>query len=220
MRNKIGYPDTVARLLGARPSSAATSSATSSRALRFEARRQLAKIGKPVDRGEWRMTAADGERLLRRADERHQLPGRRPAAAALRPEDRRRAELRQHRRHHRPRAHARLRRRGPPVRRRRATCATGGRRRTRESFEKRAQCIRDQYSQYTIVDDIKINGELTSGEDIADLGGTILALDGVAGSRPRPCACAERDGLTPDAALLRRLRAVGLRRTSARRTCA
>jgi hypothetical protein len=30
--------------------------------------------------------------------------------------------------------------------------------------------IRDQYSQYTIVDDIKINGALTSGEDIADLG--------------------------------------------------
>ena len=68
-----------------------------------------------------------------------------------------------------------LRRRGPPVRRRRATCGTGGRRRTRENFEKRAQCIRDQYSQYTIVDDIKINGALTSGEDIADLGGELLA---------------------------------------------
>ncbi len=44
-----------------------------------------------------------------------------------------------------------------------------------EKFEKRAQCIRDQYSQYTIVDDIKINGALTSGEDIADLGGLIIA---------------------------------------------
>ena len=44
-----------------------------------------------------------------------------------------------------------------------------------EKFEKRAQCIRDQYSQYTVVDDIKINGALTSGEDIADLGGELLA---------------------------------------------
>jgi putative endopeptidase len=43
-----------------------------------------------------------------------------------------------------------------------------------KEFEERAQCIVDQYSQYTIVDDIKINGKLTNGEDIADLGGLIL----------------------------------------------
>jgi endothelin-converting enzyme/putative endopeptidase len=42
-------------------------------------------------------------------------------------------------------------------------------------FEKRAACISDQYSQYTIVDRIKINGKLTLGEDVADLGGLILA---------------------------------------------
>jgi putative endopeptidase len=33
----------------------------------------------------------------------------------------------------------------------------------------------DQYAQYTIVDDIKINSKLTEGEDVADLGGLILA---------------------------------------------
>jgi endothelin-converting enzyme/putative endopeptidase len=43
-------------------------------------------------------------------------------------------------------------------------------------FEKRTKCISDQYSGYTIVDDIKINGKLTSGEDAADLGGTLLAF--------------------------------------------
>jgi putative endopeptidase len=43
------------------------------------------------------------------------------------------------------------------------------------NFEKRAHCVRDQYSQYVIVDDVKINGALTSGEDIADLGGELLA---------------------------------------------
>jgi endothelin-converting enzyme/putative endopeptidase len=42
-------------------------------------------------------------------------------------------------------------------------------------FEKRAACISDQYSHYTVVDDIKINGKLTLGEDTADLGGELLA---------------------------------------------
>jgi putative endopeptidase len=42
-------------------------------------------------------------------------------------------------------------------------------------FIKRATCVSDQYSQYTVIDDIKINGKLTLGEDVADLGGTLLA---------------------------------------------
>jgi len=44
-----------------------------------------------------------------------------------------------------------------------------------QQFEKRGQCVVDQYAQYVIVDDIKINSKLTEGEDIADLGGLILA---------------------------------------------
>jgi len=44
-----------------------------------------------------------------------------------------------------------------------------------KEFEKRAACISTQYSGYTIIDDIKINGKLTLGEDVADLGGLILA---------------------------------------------
>ena len=55
----------------------------------------------------------------------------------------------------------------------------------------------DQYSTYTIVDDIKINGKLTLGEDVADLGGTILAYiawkKATSGQNPQP-----KDGLTPD----------------------
>src|SRR6478735_291395 len=42
-------------------------------------------------------------------------------------------------------------------------------------FGKRASCISDQYSQYVAVDDIKINGQLTLGENVADLGGLMLA---------------------------------------------
>ena len=44
-----------------------------------------------------------------------------------------------------------------------------------EEFQKRADCVSNQYSQYTVIDDIKINGKLTLGEDLADLGGTWLA---------------------------------------------
>src|SRR5581483_8559915 len=42
-------------------------------------------------------------------------------------------------------------------------------------FEQRAACVVNQYAQYTVVDDIKINSKLTEGEDVADLGGTMLA---------------------------------------------
>jgi len=44
-----------------------------------------------------------------------------------------------------------------------------------KQFEQRVACVRNQYAQYTIVDDIKINSSLTLGEDVADLGGTLLA---------------------------------------------
>jgi putative endopeptidase len=44
-----------------------------------------------------------------------------------------------------------------------------------KEFVKRASCISDQYSTYTVIDDIKINGKLTLGEDVADLGGLLLA---------------------------------------------
>ncbi len=47
-------------------------------------------------------------------------------------------------------------------------------------FEKRAACIASQYSHYTAIDDIKVNGQLTLGENVADLGGLDARLHGVA----------------------------------------
>ncbi len=44
-----------------------------------------------------------------------------------------------------------------------------------KGFEQRINCVRDQYAGYVVVDDIHINSKLTSGEDVADLGGTLLA---------------------------------------------
>jgi putative endopeptidase len=42
-------------------------------------------------------------------------------------------------------------------------------------FQKRADCVSEEYSSFKVVDDIRINGKLTMGEDVADLGGTLLA---------------------------------------------
>jgi len=44
-----------------------------------------------------------------------------------------------------------------------------------DQFAARTSCIVDQYAKYTVVDDIRINSKLTLGEDVADLGGEILA---------------------------------------------
>ena len=43
-------------------------------------------------------------------------------------------------------------------------------------FEKRASCIADEYSNFVAVDDLKLNGRLTLGENTADNGGTRIAL--------------------------------------------
>lgn len=66
-----------------------------------------------------------------------------------------------------------------------------------KQFEKRASCISDQYSKYVIIDDIKINGKLTLGEDVADLGGLLLAYmawkEDTKNQKLEPI-----DGLTPE----------------------
>ncbi len=66
-----------------------------------------------------------------------------------------------------------------------------------KAFEQRVGCVRDQYAQYVVIDDIHINSSLTLGEDVADLGGTFLAYvawkHATEGKNLAPI-----DGLTPD----------------------
>jgi endothelin-converting enzyme/putative endopeptidase len=66
-----------------------------------------------------------------------------------------------------------------------------------KAFEKRVACVRDQYANYVVVDEIHINSKLTLGEDVADLGGTLLAYlawkRATEDDRLQPV-----DGLTPD----------------------
>jgi putative endopeptidase len=45
-----------------------------------------------------------------------------------------------------------------------------------KEFEKRVSCIADEYSGFTAVDNMKLNGRLTLGENTADNGGARIAL--------------------------------------------
>jgi putative endopeptidase len=64
-----------------------------------------------------------------------------------------------------------------------------------KTFDQRADCIVQQYGSYSPVDDVKLNGKLTLGENTADNGGLRLAymalMDKLAGKEPPP-----RDGFT------------------------
>ncbi|HEY0785473.1 MAG TPA: M13 family metallopeptidase [Acidobacteriaceae bacterium] len=66
-----------------------------------------------------------------------------------------------------------------------------------KGFEERIDCVRGEYAGYVVVDDIHINSKLTSGEDVADLGGTLLAYmawkQQTAGQ-----VLGNAEGLTPD----------------------
>ena len=45
-----------------------------------------------------------------------------------------------------------------------------------KEFEKRANCVADEYSGFVAIDDLKLNGKLTLGENTADNGGARIAL--------------------------------------------
>jgi endothelin-converting enzyme/putative endopeptidase len=69
-----------------------------------------------------------------------------------------------------------------------------------KAFEERASCVADQYSGYTVAGDTRINGRLTLGENTADNGGLRLALTAYLNG---PGANAVRskariDGFTPE----------------------
>jgi putative endopeptidase len=66
-----------------------------------------------------------------------------------------------------------------------------------KQFEERAACIVDQYAQYVVVDDIHINSRLTLGEDVADLGGLILAHMAWR-AQTAGQTLTDRDGFTPE----------------------
>jgi endothelin-converting enzyme/putative endopeptidase len=65
-----------------------------------------------------------------------------------------------------------------------------------KEFEKRASCIADEYSGFTVAGDVHLNGQLTLGENTADNGGlriALMALEDTLKGEPAP----PRDGFTP-----------------------
>ena len=67
-----------------------------------------------------------------------------------------------------------------------------------EKFTAVGKKLSDQYSQFTVIGDVKINGEFTLGENIGDLGGIQAAYEGLQifyekNGKPEPI-----DGFTPE----------------------
>jgi putative endopeptidase len=66
-----------------------------------------------------------------------------------------------------------------------------------KAFQERADCLVKQYDSYTAVDDVKVNGKLTLGENTADNGGLRLSymalMDSLKGKEPAPV-----DGFTAE----------------------
>jgi putative endopeptidase len=195
IRNKIGYPDKWRDYSSVRivPDDFA---GNVERAHQFETRRDINKIGKPVDHGEWDITATTVDAYFNPQMNDINFP-----AAVLQP------PLYDPKMDDAPNYGN--------------TGGTIGHELThgfddegsqfdakgnlkdwwtkedREKFDARTKCVDDQYSSYVSVEDVHVNGKLTLGENVADLGGEILAYiawkEANKGKDLRPI-----DNLTPD----------------------
>jgi putative endopeptidase len=194
MANKIGYPDKW-RDYGKLEIVRGDELGNVARARKFEFDRQLAKIGKPVDRGEWGMTPPTVNAYYNpQMNDINfpagvlQPPAFDPASDAAPNYGDTGGTIGHELTHGFDDEGRQFDAQGNL---RDWWTADDG-----KEFVKRASCISDQYSTYTIIDDIKINGKLTLGEDVADLGGLILAYmawkEDVKGQNLQPL-----DGLTP-----------------------
>jgi putative endopeptidase len=166
------------------------------RATVFESRRQLAKIGKPLDRGEWGMTPPTVNAYYNPQMNDINFP-----AGVLQPPlyDPRLDDAPNYGNTGGTIGHELTHGFDDQGRQfdAKGNLRDWWTREDGQQFEKRAQCIVDQYAQYTIVDDIKINSKLTEGEDVADLGGLILAyIAWKTQVKGKPLE--NRDGFTPD----------------------
>lgn len=66
-----------------------------------------------------------------------------------------------------------------------------------EKFKAKAQKVVEQYDQYTVLDSLHVNGELTLGENIADIGGLAIAYEAFKRTEQGK-GNKLIDGLTPD----------------------
>jgi endothelin-converting enzyme/putative endopeptidase len=199
IRNKIGYPDMwrdysslqIVRgdLLG-----------NFLRANEFEARRQVAKIGKPLDRNEWQMTPPTVNAYY--SPPRNEIVF--PAGILQPPFFDKQADdavnfggigmVIGHELTHG--FDDQGRKFDPQGNLRDWWTSQDG-----TEFEKRASCVADEYSNFIAVDDLKLNGKLTLGENTADNGGAriaLMALEQMIASNPSGSAAQTVGGNTPE----------------------
>jgi putative endopeptidase len=69
---------------------------------------------------------------------------------------------------------------------------------TEQRFKQRTQCVVDQYSRYEIASGVKLNGANTVGENIADIGGVKLAFSAYRQLRAPAPEAVVADGFTED----------------------
>jgi putative endopeptidase len=68
-----------------------------------------------------------------------------------------------------------------------------------KAFESRAQKVVDQYGDYEVLPGLKVNGKLTLGENLADLGGTSIAYEALQTALAKdPSKRKNIDGFTPE----------------------
>ncbi|HZD92631.1 MAG TPA: M13 family metallopeptidase, partial [Candidatus Sulfotelmatobacter sp.] len=69
----------------------------------------------------------------------------------------------------------------------------------RNEFEKRTGCVADEYSSFVAVEDVHLNGRLTLGENTADNGGLRIALMALRKAMAKDAKTAQtKDGFTPE----------------------
>ncbi len=79
---------------------------------------------------------------------------------------------------------------------------------TSKSFKEQTQCVADQYGAYEALPGVKLNGKLTLGENIADIGGLKLAFSAFREVQKGEAERLVADGYTEDQVFFPRLRAV------------
>jgi putative endopeptidase len=174
IRNKIGYPD-VWRDYSSLTVERGDLMANLTRANEFESRRQIAKIGKPLDRKEWGMTPPTVNAYYSGSYNEIVFP-----AGILQPPffDKQMDDAVNmggigvvigHELTHG--FDDQGRKFDPQGNLRDWWTDQDG-----KEFEKRVSCVADEYSGFVAVDDLHLNGRLTLGENTADNGGARIAL--------------------------------------------
>jgi endothelin-converting enzyme/putative endopeptidase len=172
--NKIGYPDTWRRYDGLKIDRTSYA-ANVMRAQEVEQRRQLAKIGKPVDRAEWGLTPPTVNAYYNPSLNEMVFPAgilQSPFFAPSAPTALNFGAIGYVMGHELTHGFDDEGRQFDGD----GNMSDWWTKDAAAAFEKRAACVVDQFDSYVAVDDVHVNGKLTLGENIADLGGMKMSL--------------------------------------------